>query len=123
MLSRASLARTPGDYLFIEPMEWMADMQKPAGQLRCPGCELVLGNFDWKGSDCSCGARMTPAFRISMGLVLTRERPSTAPSSNKGAVRYHTDKEAANSGTPLNAVSHTHSFPSPPSQSNVVQSS
>ena len=90
-----------GEYIFIEPMEWMQNLEKESGQLKCSGCALTLGNFDWRGSDCSCGARITPAFRISAGLVLVRERPPTANSDTGKARRFHTDSEPANSGTPI----------------------
>ena len=90
-----------GEHIFIEPMEWMQDFKEVAGQLKCSGCALTLGNYDWRGLDCSCGARMSPAFRISAGLVLVRERPPSPNSDNGKVKRFQTDSEPANSGTPI----------------------
>lgn len=79
----------------------MQDFKEVAGQLKCSGCALTLGNYDWRGLDCSCGARMSPAFRISAGLVLVRERPPSPNSDNGKVKRFQTDSEPANSGTPI----------------------
>lgn len=88
---------SPGDHLFIEPMDWMQNINEPSGKLRCNGCSLVLGSFDWRGDACPWGERIVPAFRIDSGLVLVRERPPSRTNQS----RRPTDKDPANSGTPL----------------------
>lgn len=105
------MIKSTGEHIFIEPMEWMQNFEEESGQLRCSGCALTLGNYDWRGSDCSCGARMSPAFRISAGLVLVRERPPSREKKNK---RFQTDSEPANSGTPIGVGGQIMAnFPSP----------
>jgi hypothetical protein len=34
------------------------------GKLQCVKCEARLGNFNWSGMQCSCGAWVTPAFQL-----------------------------------------------------------
>ena len=89
-------------HMFIEPMDWMGDISAESGQLKCKGCALILGNYSWLGLGCSCGAHMSPAFRISSGLVLVRERPPSRASSKPR--RFNPDAEPANSGTPVSAL-------------------
>ena len=45
---------------------------------------------------------MSPAFRVTSGLVLVRERPVSRANSNPR--RFNPDAEPANSGTPVSAL-------------------
>ena len=80
----------------------MGDLSGESGQLKCAKCQLILGNYSWLGGDCSCGAHMSPAFRVTSGLVLVRERPMSRAGSNPR--RFNPDAEPANSGTPVSAL-------------------
>lgn len=56
--------------LFIEPVQWMADIvTKQDGKLSCPKCVSKLGSFIWCGEKCPCGAWVAPAFHIQKGKV------------------------------------------------------
>jgi len=33
-------------------------------KLLCMGCNARLGNFNWAGMQCSCGAWINPAFQL-----------------------------------------------------------
>jgi hypothetical protein len=54
------------------------------GVLRCPNhdCALQLGSWNWHGSNCSCGMKVSPAFIVVSGLTRCRERPPTAESQS-----------------------------------------
>jgi len=48
--------------VFSEPMEWIQGLESLDGSITCPKCESKVGNFSWIGSQCSCGAWVSPAF-------------------------------------------------------------
>ncbi|XP_024360951.1 uncharacterized protein [Physcomitrium patens] len=52
--------------MFVEPMQWMTAVEEGVveGKLQCVKCEARLGNFNWSGMQCSCGAWVTPAFQL-----------------------------------------------------------
>jgi len=52
--------------IFVEPMQWMTTVEEGVveGKLQCVKCEARLGNFNWSGMQCSCGAWVTPAFQL-----------------------------------------------------------
>ena len=59
---------------FTEPLSWMSEQLESGslgGKLICPTkrCGAKLGNFDWAGLQCSCGAWVTPAFAIAASKV------------------------------------------------------
>ena len=57
--------------LFLsEPLAWMAELNDASGQIKCPNarCGAKLGGWNWSGSQCSCGAWVTP----SISLVASR---------------------------------------------------
>ncbi|KAI9308279.1 dual specificity protein phosphatase 12-like protein [Cunninghamella echinulata] len=52
---------------FIEPMEWMEQLQNSGevqGRIDCPKCYSKLGSYNWSGEQCSCGRWITPAFML-----------------------------------------------------------
>lgn len=54
---------------FVEPLSWMATVLEKGelvGKIICPNprCVSKLGNFDWAGCQCSCGAWITPGFQV-----------------------------------------------------------
>ncbi|GBB99491.1 hypothetical protein RclHR1_03540010 [Rhizophagus clarus] len=52
---------------FIEPMDWIFDRVQEGeleGKIKCPTCQVKLGNFSWAGMQCSCGSWITPSFAI-----------------------------------------------------------
>ncbi|KAI7936887.1 hypothetical protein MJO28_015786 [Puccinia striiformis f. sp. tritici] len=62
-----------GSY-FVEPLSWMGNALQDGnlhGKLICPNkhCCSKLGSFDWAGSQCSCGAWITPGFQILRSKV------------------------------------------------------
>ncbi|PLW38069.1 hypothetical protein PCANC_14567 [Puccinia coronata f. sp. avenae] len=59
---------------FVEPLSWMGSALQTGqlhGKLLCPAthCKAKLGSFDWAGSQCSCGAWITPGFQILRSKV------------------------------------------------------
>lgn len=59
---------------FVEPLSWMGQVLQRGemmGRLTCPNskCQAKLGSFDWAGSQCSCGAWITPGFQILKSKV------------------------------------------------------
>ncbi|EFP85317.2 uncharacterized protein PGTG_11486 [Puccinia graminis f. sp. tritici CRL 75-36-700-3] len=59
---------------FVEPLSWMGNALQAGnlhGKLVCPNshCLAKLGSFDWAGSQCSCGAWITPGFQILRSKV------------------------------------------------------
>ena len=65
--------------LFLEPISWMSEVMDGslAGKITCPKCSGRLGSFDWAGTQCSCGAWITPAFQIPKRRVDITPRRST----------------------------------------------
>ncbi|GAA5975790.1 hypothetical protein JCM11641_005875 [Rhodosporidiobolus odoratus] len=66
-------SRTCSSY-FVEPLSWMSPVLETgvlAGKIVCPNqkCGAKLGNFDWAGSQCSCGAWVCPGFALSVSRV------------------------------------------------------
>ncbi|KAK4051081.1 tyrosine protein phosphatase yvh1 [Microbotryomycetes sp. JL221] len=59
---------------FVEPLSWMSPVLETgalAGKLVCPSkkCGAKLGNYDWAGSQCSCGAWVCPGFALNVSRV------------------------------------------------------
>ncbi|GAA5882496.1 hypothetical protein JCM16303_001764 [Sporobolomyces ruberrimus] len=59
---------------FVEPLSWMSSFLENgalAGKIVCPGskCGAKLGNFDWAGNQCSCGAWVCPGFALNVSRV------------------------------------------------------
>ncbi|KAJ9072980.1 tyrosine protein phosphatase yvh1 [Entomophthora muscae] len=56
---------------FIEPMAWIEGLQGGAleGKIDCPKCNTKLGSYTWRGSQCSCGTWVTPAFMVHRSKV------------------------------------------------------
>ncbi|KAG5002286.1 hypothetical protein AAZX31_08G338800 [Glycine max] len=52
--------------VFVEPMKWMQAVHEGhvEDKLLCMGCNARLGNFNWAGMQCSCGAWVNPAFQL-----------------------------------------------------------
>ncbi|GAA6001555.1 hypothetical protein JCM10207_006721 [Rhodosporidiobolus poonsookiae] len=59
---------------FVEPLSWMSPILETgvlAGKIVCPNkkCGAKLGNFDWAGNQCSCGAWVCPGFALNVSRV------------------------------------------------------
>ncbi|GAA5894292.1 uncharacterized protein JCM6883_003774 [Sporobolomyces salmoneus] len=59
---------------FVEPLSWMSPFLETgvlAGKIVCPNkkCGAKLGNFDWAGNQCSCGAWVCPGFALNVSRV------------------------------------------------------
>ncbi|BGP32417.1 tyrosine protein phosphatase yvh1 [Rhodotorula toruloides] len=59
---------------FVEPLSWMTPILETgvlAGKITCPSkkCGAKLGNFDWAGTQCSCGAWVCPGFALNVSRV------------------------------------------------------
>jgi dual specificity phosphatase 12 len=57
--------------IFVQPMQWMTPVQEGLveSKLQCIKCEARLGNFNWAGMQCSCGAWVNPAFQLHKGRI------------------------------------------------------
>ena len=56
--------------LFTSPIQWMEEMILCAdGKINCPKCSAKLGSFNWSGSQCCCGAWVTPSFHFQTSKV------------------------------------------------------
>jgi hypothetical protein len=40
------------------------------GELSCPSCNLIVGDWNWDGALCVPGAKIKPAFRINKGMLV-----------------------------------------------------
>mmetsp|Transcript_24220 Transcript_24220/g.33960 ORF Transcript_24220/g.33960 Transcript_24220/m.33960 type:complete len:719 (-) Transcript_24220:67-2223(-) len=47
---------------FILPMKWMGDLQSAEDELKCPGCQELVGKRTWSQFNCGCGASSKPGF-------------------------------------------------------------
>ncbi|KAI8052528.1 dual specificity phosphatase 12 [Syncephalis plumigaleata] len=56
---------------FIEPMEWIDGIMDGdnEGKIQCPKCLAKLGQYSWSGTQCSCGAWITPAVALHRNRV------------------------------------------------------
>ncbi|GAQ83072.1 Dual specificity phosphatase [Klebsormidium nitens] len=56
---------------FVEPMQWMNSVHEGEleGKILCSKCQSRLGSFNWSGTQCSCGAWITPAFQLNKSKV------------------------------------------------------
>lgn len=64
------------DLWVVEPMAWMATVLEEharQGPVLCPKCNAEIGCFSWFGEQCSCGARLQPAFQIKKDKLLLRD--------------------------------------------------
>ncbi|KAG0532587.1 hypothetical protein BDA96_04G120100 [Sorghum bicolor] len=57
--------------IFVEPMKWMQTVEEGyvANKLFCMGCKARLGQFNWAGMQCSCGAWVIPAFQLTKSKI------------------------------------------------------
>lgn len=58
-------------YFLSDPPEWLAYDGLDSGKLSCanPKCGAKLGQWNWAGNTCSCGAWVAPAFQIIKNKV------------------------------------------------------
>ncbi|KAI9225723.1 MAG: protein-tyrosine phosphatase-like protein [Piptocephalis tieghemiana] len=69
----------------VEPTQWiwdtcLGDDGELMGRIDCPKCRAKLGSWDWRGSPCSCGSWITPAFALIASKV---DRLANIPSVSK----------------------------------------
>jgi len=50
-------------------LDWMGDMSAFEGRLDCPKCGSKVGQWNWGGTQCSCGSWITPAIYFPMSKV------------------------------------------------------
>ncbi|KAF8642611.1 hypothetical protein HU200_067291 [Digitaria exilis] len=57
--------------IFVEPMKWMQTVEEGyvANKLFCMGCKARLGQFNWAGMQCCCGAWVIPAFQLTKSKI------------------------------------------------------
>jgi len=57
--------------IFVQPMQWMTPVLEGLveSKLQCIKCEARLGNFNWAGMQCSCGAWVNPAFQLHKSRI------------------------------------------------------
>ncbi|WFD20739.1 hypothetical protein MCAP1_002991 [Malassezia caprae] len=67
---------------FVEPLVWMTESSDVvegviSGRLMCPNtkCQAKLGSWTWAGTQCACGAWVTPAFALQRAKVDEVVRP------------------------------------------------
>ncbi|RKP25622.1 protein-tyrosine phosphatase-like protein, partial [Syncephalis pseudoplumigaleata] len=56
---------------FVEPMDWIDGLTDGSneGKILCPKCAAKLGQYNWSGAQCSCGAWITPAIALHRNRV------------------------------------------------------
>lgn len=54
---------------YVKKLEWMLNFQDQEGTIHCPKCNSKLGSYKWSGSQCSCGAWVTPSLQILKSKV------------------------------------------------------
>ena len=54
---------------FVNRMDWMGAMDANEGKIACPKCKTKLGKYFWHGTQCSCGAWVTPAIQVLKAKV------------------------------------------------------
>eukprot|EP00753_Platysulcus_tardus_P021644 PLAT9073.3.p1 GENE.PLAT9073.3~~PLAT9073.3.p1 ORF type:complete len:128 (+),score=26.35 PLAT9073.3:32-415(+) len=88
------------DYLFVEALEWMDELEDERGVLLCrnPGCMEEVGSYCWSGLACSCGKQVTPAFRIDKRKVRKRYR-APSPAALRERRKARVKAEAGGRGT------------------------
>ncbi|KAH7980625.1 hypothetical protein HPB49_017700 [Dermacentor silvarum] len=56
--------------IFVEPTAWLFNQARALqGRLTCPSCHGKLGNYNWSGLYCECGACAQPGFHITPSKV------------------------------------------------------
>nr|XP_050052186.1 dual specificity protein phosphatase 12-like [Dermacentor andersoni] len=56
--------------IFVEPTAWLFNQARALqGRLTCPNCHGKLGNYNWSGLYCECGACAQPGFHITPSKV------------------------------------------------------
>lgn len=56
--------------IFVEPTAWLFSQARALqGRLTCPNCHGKLGNYNWSGLYCECGACAQPGFHITPSKV------------------------------------------------------
>ena len=58
-------------------LDWMGELDTNDGKLQCP-CGWLVGNFEWSGSQCSCGKWITPSLKI-IASKIDKARPFVQP--------------------------------------------
>lgn len=56
------------------------DASATEGKLRCTKCKARLGQWNWSGSQCSCGAWVTPAFQFTRSKIDCKPISEISPS-------------------------------------------
>ena len=56
----------------VSTEEWEGS---PQGKLGCPKCSTRIGDYNWSGMQCSCGAWVCPAIQVIKSKV-DESRPS-----------------------------------------------
>ncbi|CDR96947.1 dual specificity phosphatase, catalytic domain containing protein, putative [Babesia bigemina] len=83
-------ASEPCSSVFVEPMDWMNDVDSQTGKIMCKNtrCSSKLGYYCWYGRRCSCGHLQVPAFQIQLSkvdkLVAESRLGGTKPVRNEG---------------------------------------
>ncbi|CAN7993662.1 unnamed protein product [Ixodes hexagonus] len=55
---------------FVEPTEWLFHQaQSLQGKVLCPRCNSKVGNYNWAGLYCECGACVQPGFHVTPSRV------------------------------------------------------
>lgn len=74
VFSTANAATICSHYFINDPLQWMAPIlaeQELEGKFSCPNdkCHNKIGGYSWKGSRCSCGKWIIPAFHLLTAKV------------------------------------------------------
>jgi len=61
---------TTCESLFLSvALSWMGTLSDTEGKLACPKCLSKVGQWNWSGTQCSCGTWVTPAIQIPRSRV------------------------------------------------------
>mmetsp|Transcript_16129 Transcript_16129/g.25149 ORF Transcript_16129/g.25149 Transcript_16129/m.25149 type:complete len:400 (-) Transcript_16129:732-1931(-) len=70
-------------------LDWMGDMSAFEGRLDCPKCASKVGQWNWGGTQCSCGSWITPAIYFPMSKVDLKRPIQIDRSSTEDAAVMH----------------------------------
>lgn len=89
--------------IFLEPQEWMQTEKQGEveGKINCQNCQFRLGTWSWRGTQCSCGKWVTPAFYVHSSKV--DKRTNVIKHMSTPSHVYIRDNSASPTVSPVNS--------------------
>jgi len=72
------LSNNEDDHYLVQPIDWMSpefDNREHQGNLACPGCETLVGGYNWNGRRNLNEQWITPAFVLYQQSVVASPQP------------------------------------------------